>query len=313
MTPSQNLADPIQGIDQPSPEAPPTYGTHLMDQLYDDIDMSGFNSGMATPANYLSRQPSLENLASRLQAAFPSSGHFSADTSRSSSITDSAVLQLQNRSGDINQPQGSMSRNHSPSSEEQQSQSGLHQQSLPTIEQISRQVTPPNYQNEQFTTSSINQEPSGRLASYSSTLPQAMPIGSEVSRVPSYNTAVRSPYACRSPSLEGVPEDAPTLPSYDYAIGMINAANTPHRTSLPPTPPADHDAIGYPFTTQVTAPSLKNISTRTTCSSEISNHRRNSRSSNDPDRRNSNPPVPVANVGRMSGFWQGFGLRRGSH
>ena len=49
--------------------APPLYGEHILDQLYADVDQSGFmtpapQSGMNTPFNALSRAGSHENLAS---------------------------------------------------------------------------------------------------------------------------------------------------------------------------------------------------------------------------------------------------------
>jgi hypothetical protein len=47
-------------------EAPPTYGAHFLDQLYDDIDPSGFLSGVNTPMYGVSRNPSFDNLNSLL-------------------------------------------------------------------------------------------------------------------------------------------------------------------------------------------------------------------------------------------------------
>jgi hypothetical protein len=49
-------------------EAPPTYERHQLDQLYDDIDPSAFLSGANTPFYGISRNPSVENLNSLMGA-----------------------------------------------------------------------------------------------------------------------------------------------------------------------------------------------------------------------------------------------------
>ena len=76
-------------------DAPPTYGSHVLDQLYSDIDQSGFISGVATPHNFLSRRQSVENFAGAFPSFYQSSAGSSARSS--SSIPDSAALQLQSR------------------------------------------------------------------------------------------------------------------------------------------------------------------------------------------------------------------------
>jgi len=49
--------------------APPGYGQHRLDQLYNDVDPSGFQtpaglaSGLATPSGAISRNASVDNLA----------------------------------------------------------------------------------------------------------------------------------------------------------------------------------------------------------------------------------------------------------
>lgn len=56
--------------------APPGYGEHRLDQLYSDVDTSGFQtpadlaSGLATPLGAISRNASVDNLAFMNDTAF---------------------------------------------------------------------------------------------------------------------------------------------------------------------------------------------------------------------------------------------------
>jgi len=52
--------------------APPGYGEHRLDQLYNDIDSSGFQTpaGLATPLGAISRNASTDNLAFMNDTAF---------------------------------------------------------------------------------------------------------------------------------------------------------------------------------------------------------------------------------------------------
>jgi hypothetical protein len=78
------------------------------------------------------------------------------------------------------------------------------------------------------------------------TAPLAMAFDLQaLSRIPSYNTAVRSPYIAPASDLDG-------LPSYDFACGLAVGTAPPAAlaTPLPPTPPADVDAFGNPLSRQ---------------------------------------------------------------
>jgi hypothetical protein len=363
-TPSDIATDPISGLDLPSPDAPPTYGTHLLDQLYDDIDMSGFVSGMATPAHFMSRQHSTENLAARLAAALPSGHNSDSASSRASSITDSAATQLQNRLVALHDlglaapdtTGTAISRSHSPAPEEYISRSGMQsgvnsrRQSGVYIHQRRRSNTAPSqhlYPNSSLDNANGSATPpyiagqSSLFAPYAthpessvlqsgnrSSRPPAIPFGNELSRVPSYNTAIRSPYVPHSPNLSGVAE----LPTYDYVVSLTNAPNTPNLSSFPPTPPSDTDSAGFPFN----RPPPKHVRTHARASSELPTLPQNAvlpQGSGIANRRNSNPPLPpnasrsgllmdpsaqrrrsglVMGAGSLSGFWSGMGMRRGS-
>lgn len=367
--PAQALNDPILGLDLPSPDAPPTYGTHLLDQLYDDIDMSGFHSGMATPAHFMSRQQSTENLAARLAAALPASGPASgpaseSNSSRASSITDSAALQLQNRLAALQDlglsvpvvAEPAISRSHSPAPEENQPRSGMQsglssaRHSIYSTHQRRRSNTGPNQYF--LPNAGVDQSytpPTPPLAAGDSNLfppsftrpglarsspPQAFAFGNELNRVPSYNTAIRSPYMPHSPNLAGLPETE--LPTYEHVLSLTNAPNTPMMPAFPVTPPSDTDSAGNPFNQShlSSQPRLTKVRSHTRASSELPTIPPNALLIQGPsNRRNSNPPLPpnasrsgliedsssaahrrrsgmIMGGGSLAGFWQG--MRRGS-
>lgn len=66
--------------------APPGYAEHRLDQLYNDVDPSGFQtpaglaSGLATPSGAISRTASVDNLASMNDSDF---NNLAANTLRS--------------------------------------------------------------------------------------------------------------------------------------------------------------------------------------------------------------------------------------
>jgi len=352
--PSRAMTDPISGLDI-SADAPPTYGTHLLDQLYDDIDMSGFASGMATPAHFLSRNHSTENLATRLAAALPPSGPVSdSDSSRASSITDSAAIHLQNRLAALHDlgltvPDTvvpPISRSHSPAPEEHFSRPGIQSgvSSARHSGVYTHQRRRSNSQPHQYLSANAPSTPplssplarpglSGLASGTRSSPPQAFEFDlNALTRVPSYNTAIRSPYLQHSPNLDGVPE----LPTYDYVVGLTNAPNTPTTLStfLPPTPPSDSDSIGNPFNRQNICSPQNKVRGHNRASSELPALPQNALLAGSPGgRRNSNPPLPpnasrsgliddassssqrrrsslIMGAGSLSEFWQG--MRRGS-
>jgi hypothetical protein len=65
---AEQLAHMTQTNQDGTVEAPPTYERHQLDQLYDDIDPSNFLSGANTPFYGISRNPSVENLNGLMDA-----------------------------------------------------------------------------------------------------------------------------------------------------------------------------------------------------------------------------------------------------
>jgi arrestin-related trafficking adapter 4/5/7 len=262
----QSIATPLTAVRNPlgleeafDPTPPPTYGTHLLDQLYEDIDTSGYISGITTPYNFLSRAQSSENLHVFPPLAAPQSAEQSDSGSNrsSSSINDAAAIQLQTRlqalrdrrpsiasiAGDTpiatQPPQTVPSANNSPrldpaifidqpanpsAPHSNRNSSILHRRSQAISLRNSMHLTPNALAPLQPGTDIVQQRTAPPT--------QLMFNLAELNRVPSYNAAVNAtPPAVSSSGSE-------TLPSYDFAVGLA-----PH-PSAPPTPPADSDDSG---------------------------------------------------------------------
>lgn len=161
--------------------APPGYGEHILDQLYDEVDVSGLQtpgiqSGVSSPFYAQSRSGSMENLAS-LNAPFP-------PAALSSRLADVSI-------------DPSMRNPPSP----------------PTAPRSEPQSTV-------LSRSNSGEDHSGRES------PEAgvdMSEFADLSRVPSYQTAVRTPARSRAQS------GAVALPDYHTAL---SAPSTPPATDL---------------------------------------------------------------------------------
>lgn len=172
--------------------APPGYGEHILDQLYDEVDISGLQtpgiqSGVSSPFYAQSRSGSLENLSS-LNAPFP-------PAALSSRLADVSIDPSQRNPP--SPPTAPRSEPHSTA--------------------LSR--------------SNSGEDHSGRES------PEAgvdMSEFADLSRVPSYQTAVRTP--ARSRATSGVAG----LPDYNTAL------------SAPSTPPATDSHIGLDILAPIT-------------------------------------------------------------
>jgi hypothetical protein len=227
-------------------DAPPTYGSHVLDQLYSDIDQSGFISGVATPYHFLSRRQSVENLAGNLLSGFQSSAGSSARSS--SSIPDTAALQLQSRLAALQDRRpsinsvtqsldGASPENRGGSPPEQDSQFAQRPHFFASF-------TPPLDSHAVSDSPPLEHPPStgglstNVLLAHRRHLPVPPAIGLGLDRVPSYNTAVRTstpPLPPSAPPAMGLPAGMATspaasdddgLPSYDFACGLT-APNSP--------------------------------------------------------------------------------------
>jgi hypothetical protein len=275
----QSIETPVTASQNPSVSTgeifdstpPPQYGTHILDQLYEDIDTSGFMSGVTTPNHFLSRHQSTENLAGQFAAT--DSGEQSDHESHRSSgfITDVAAVQLQTRLQTLQDRRPSIAS----------ISSGLPTPPVITAEfppLISLPATagepaitlePPTPVSPLSTSSSSLLNRRGRATSLRNSMflspssaldiptPQRTAPASQITfdldalnRIPSYDAAIRAPLPePPSPSSEG-------LPSYDIACGLATAPSSPSlmsrhdsltsSTQSPPTPPLDAEEHAPP-------------------------------------------------------------------
>jgi len=223
---------------------PPTYGSHQLDQLYDDIDTSAFMSGGSTPfgPSTLSRTGSSENLRGSVDATHLN-GHSSGHSSPSASQLQSRLAALQERYD------SRFSLSHPlPSSIDDGFAHPIPRSDSngPFINPYSTSASTSNSLRQLAHAQHHSRHGSGQGSFPSTIQPSSasafavQPVSSPIringeydmealARTPSYNTAVRtSPY--RSPSQEG-------LPTYDIAV---SAPSSPQMsgTCMQPTPQA---------------------------------------------------------------------------
>jgi arrestin-related trafficking adapter 4/5/7 len=260
-TPLTAVRNPLASVDEAFDcTPPPTYGTHILDQLYEDIDTSGYISGITTPYHFLSRAQSSENLDHVFgpPAGAQSTEHSDSESNRSSSsINDSAAIQLQTRLAALQDRRPSIasiagdtpiatqapqtapsSTNNSPHLDpaifvdhsnpsmphSNRNSSIFHRRSHAVSLRNSLHLTPNALAPHQGTDAAQQQR----------TAPPTQILFNldELNRVPSYNAAVNA-----APPTTGSP-DSDTLPSYDFAVGLAP------QPSGPPTPPADAEDSG---------------------------------------------------------------------
>lgn len=186
--------------------APPGYGEHLLDQLYDEMDMSGFQtpaiqSGVSSPFYIQSRAGSQENLAALINGApFTPSALSSrlADVSLDPTERNTAFNATSLGSAPRTEPastaltrsnSGEDDQHHSPSGRQSGRASGRH--------------SPEN---------NIHIDESEFAV---------------LNKVPSYSTAVRSPVVARSQA------ETYNLPDYQTAL---NTSRTPPAADAHPDP-----------------------------------------------------------------------------
>lgn len=202
--PSVLSAQAIQDV--VNQNAPPTYGLHQLDELYNDIDPSGFmtpgghgsivNSGSNTPFYGHSRSGSIEDLTSMDAVAHQTGGGASATA-------------LHNRLQNLNLSQNSRSTRFAPS--RQHSSGGSTPHSMPDD-------------------APIHAPPSNYFAGAEAIHNQADYDMEALARTPSYNTAVRTP--ARNP----ISED---LPTYEIATSRPSSpSRTPTRSGQTTPSPA---------------------------------------------------------------------------
>jgi hypothetical protein len=266
----QESLNALRQDDETSLEAPPTYGTHILDQLYEDIDPSGFFSGVNTPYRGLSRNVSVEDFPSLMSSANPVLGEGpELPATRTPSPTDPAS-QLQSRlnaledrrpttprivsstSSGYNTPNidesyfQNLNSSFSPSAPASRRTSGAYARQRSYLHRHSNSygVPPMPFTTNESTTTINTPQPNPNLTSlrrpnnlshaYRQPPPGHISIlqpdgefnMAALARIPSYSTAVRTPFASSPESEE--------LPSYDYVCGTTPQPLTPQQPLTPP-------------------------------------------------------------------------------
>ncbi|MCJ1380057.1 hypothetical protein MMC17_003160 [Xylographa soralifera] len=191
----------VQALADINRQTPPNYGEHLFDQLYSDVDPSGYMTpgGSNTPFNSQSRSGSSENLASM--------GDVSTDA-------DVSANTLRNRLSSLTDPIAMRARDGPPISGTS-TPHPRNRASPPGSRHPSIAISPPD---EYFATSiggihgSGTASPRSRSNSDEGLTPQHIERAA-LSRVPSYNTALQT--SVRTPCSDNLPtyQDATSRPS----------------------------------------------------------------------------------------------------
>lgn len=199
----QNVLSAQAMQDVVNQNAPPLYGLHVLDNLYNDIDPSGFmtpgfHSGSNTPFYAQSRSGSIEDLTSMDAVAQQTGGGASAAA-------------LHNRLQNLNISQNGRSTRFAPS--RQHSSGGSTPHSMPED-------------------APIHAPPSGYFANADAYQNHTDYDMDALARTPSYNTAVRTP--ARTPMSEDLPtyEIATSRPSSPSRTPTRSGATTPGLDTL---------------------------------------------------------------------------------
>lgn len=211
--------------------APPTYGDHRFDQLYSDVDPSGFvtpaggPSGANTPQGFQSRNASNENLPT---LGTGSDADFSASVlhNRLYNIQDqgssryardrSATIRANSYSGDT------------PDEELADRQNQTESMSSSSANGRRRHITPLSRN-----ASDEEQVTSGSLTPRVQAQHIEVNEMNEIYRLPSYGRAVRTPV--RTPANEGPP-------AYQAALGSSSTSSLPPARSPAPERPAGNSS-----------------------------------------------------------------------
>lgn len=215
--------------DETQQSAPPTYGAHQLDRLYDDIDPSGFMtpgpaaSGFSTPMwNSRSRRGSNENLQSLNVITEDTTGGASASALRSR-LTSLEAAQENGEPQEISEPRHSSSGGNTPdASSSRGTPVGPGDNYFPPYNQ------PLPHHSRHGTGRPSN------LSRINSDYDMAALV-----RTPSYNTAVRTP-AVATPYSE-------SLPSYNTAVSQPSSPHhgpTIPRSSGRTSPSGQLDTLG---------------------------------------------------------------------
>ena len=226
-----------------SRHAPPLYGEHHLDQLYSDVDPSGYMTPAeaTTPYSSQSRNGSSETLASMADLS-PNDAEVSANTLRNrlSSLTDPVAIRARDRRHG--------SGTNSPQHRGYSSPGGSREPSISVSAPSGSEyfVSPGGTASGPGHTSPLSRSNSDEAAA-----PQHIERA-VLSRVPSYNTALQTPV--RTPCSDDLPTyqtavsrpSTPPIPRSQSTTQLNQAANLSPGSSdvaLPALPQATHGRI----------------------------------------------------------------------
>jgi hypothetical protein len=188
-------------------EVPPSYERHQLDQLYDDIDPSNYLSGANTPFYGISRNPSRENLNSMMidsATAQNRAANLNGGGARDLQDLTSRLAQLQDRENHWN-----IDEDFAHPSPRVSIQAPPPPSNLPS--RHSAVSFRDSFQ--QFLRSPTN---NGYFPPQTNGGPSSNYDMEALARIPSYNTAMRTPVVTPPATRDG-------LPTYDIAISTPNS------------------------------------------------------------------------------------------
>ena len=196
---------------------PPQYGDHILDQLYSDIDPSGYStpggrSGINTPVNARSRSASYDSLGT---ISLPSNGE-DVRALHARLITVNAIDSSNSVSRTCTQPGQPLASGEGISEHDFSQQGSPHPDTSTNGDYFTERS---NSSTDQTPTETISRHSSGEEACQ--VQPQHIEHGvEELSKVPSYSTALHS--NPRTPIHDGLPSYQSAMRSMSWALSQTN-------------------------------------------------------------------------------------------
>ncbi|CAK7246354.1 MAG: hypothetical protein STHCBS139747_007981 [Sporothrix thermara] len=215
--------------------APPGYGEHVLDQLYDEVDVHNLQtpaprSTVHSPMYGLSRAGSSENLASMNAASVPV--HPAALTSRLQDVSARELAMRRNRSSGVLTPPGtSLDTNTSPFHPLHFPHSFMHRSSSYANDMASAANGTHSHPHSEVASrrnSGESHRSEGNLSDHSGEHSEPEVDMQELCKVPSYATAIKSSRV--GPIRSG--DDYAQLPDYRTAASRPNVSRTSSTSSL---------------------------------------------------------------------------------
>jgi hypothetical protein len=212
--------------DEANQTAPPTYGLHQLDELYSGIDTSGFitpggaNSGINTPFYSQSRSGSNEDIPSTLDAVAHEDGPGASASALHTRLSNLSMTQNSRQTRFISPNAADRNRSYHSSGG-----------STPHTEDHGSNSQPNSYRSAQsyFDQASANAAGAANDAATPEYDMEAL------ARIPSYNTAVRTP--ARAPISEN-------LPTYEVATSRpASPTAATHNGTATPSPSRSLDTL----------------------------------------------------------------------